>query len=444
MRIEPSRLSGKVVVPSSKSVGHRLLICAALAKGLSKIYGLSMSKDIVATLEALKGFGAEFLQMEDARGETYWQVKGLAKSMRTQTEDRSEPICIFCGESGSTLRFMIPVAMSVSSLVCFEGEGRLVERPIDEYFAILDQNSIIREYDGRLPMTLKGRLRGGAYQLSGKVSSQYTTGLLLAAPMLEEMTLLTIIDEMESKGYIDLTVDCMKQFGVEVLRQGYQQFEVTAGQGYCATEVFVEGDYSQAAFWIVAGLIGEAKIGLRGLRKDSQQGDMAVLEVVARMGGGLEWRDEMLWVSPSDTRGTIIDASQCPDLIPVLCVLGALSDGETRVVNGQRLRVKESDRITATVTELKKLGATIEETEDGMVIQGVKSLRGGCGVAGWNDHRIVMAMAVAATRCQLPIEINGTEAVAKSYPHFFEDYRALGGVAIEGGEGFGQCIWQES
>lgn len=442
--IKPSQLTGIVEVPSSKSVGHRLLICAALAKGVSKIYGLSMSKDIAATIAALQGFGAEFMLLEDSKGEKYWQIKGLPTLNPIKKEKNGERISVYCGESGSTLRFMIPVALSVSSHVRFEGEGRLVERPIDGYFGLLDQNKVIREYEGQLPLTLKGSLNGGRYELSGKVSSQYTTGLLLAAPMLDEDTVLSIVDEMESKGYVDLTLDAMKQFGVEVCRSGYQKFEIKANQNYHATEIAVEGDYSQAAFWIVAGLIGKKEIGLKGLRQDSKQGDREVLEIVTRMGGKLEWRDEILWVVPSATQGTIIDAAQCPDLIPVLCLLGTLSRGETRVINGQRLRIKESDRITATVTELKKLGADIEETADGMVIQGGMSLRGDCRVDGWNDHRIVMAMAIAATRCQQAIEINGTEAVSKSYPHFFEDYRAMGGIAIEGGEGDGQHIWQES
>lgn len=432
MIIKPSNLAGTVRVPSSKSIGHRLLICAGLAAGESQIYGLHMSKDIAATMAALKQLGVEmaWVPSSDSEEEAYWRIVGIGTqntgNWRVVGLDEA-PIRIHCGESGSTLRFMIPVAMGLRSHVQFDGDGRLAERPIDAYFPIINKNGMHMEYTGKLPLTLTGQLDGGRYELSGKVSSQYTTGLLLAAPILPSATTLVIVDDMESQGYIDLTIDCMRQFGVVVNREGYQRFMVAADQSYHGKSVHVEGDYSQAAFWIVAGLIGKEPIGLQGLRSESLQGDLAVLEITARMGGQLEWRSETLWVTPSQTRGTVIDASQCPDLIPVLCVLAALSRGETRVINGQRLRVKESDRILATVTELKKMGADIEETHDGMVIQGKDMLIGGCFVDSWNDHRIVMAAAVASTRCTSSITIDGAEAVAKSYPHFFDDFRLLGG-----------------
>ena len=358
MIIEPSSLSGIVRVPSSKSIGHRLLICAGLAAGESKIYGLHLSKDIVATMEALKQLGVSIVYITPDLPEEapYWQITGIKQNTANICQPLTNvemPIHMQCGESGSTLRFMIPVAMSVCNHVAFEGEGRLAERPIDAYFPMFEKSNIQMIYNGRLPLTLTGKLCSGTYELSGKVSSQYTTGLLLAAPVLDTDMTLVIVDEMESQGYIDLTLDCMQQFGAVVNREGYKQFTVAADQSYFNTVVHVEGDYSQAAFWIVAGLIGNQKIGLQGLRSDSLQGDRAVIEIVKRMGGHLDWQGDTLWVEPSQTSGTVIDASQCPDLIPVLCVLAALSDGETRVVNGQRLRVKESDRIVATVTELK-------------------------------------------------------------------------------------------
>lgn len=431
MKIEPSILHGVVRVPSSKSVGHRLLICAALADGESKIYDLSMSKDIKATMLALQAIGATFTLEKDEHDISFWQVRGISHSdgnkINISDENFQKEIIINCGESGSTLRFMIPVALTVADNLCFEGKGRLVERPINEFFPIFEKNQIQMVYDGKLPLKLKGKLKAGNYSISGKISSQYTTGLLLAAPLWGSQSEINICGDMESKGYIDLTLESMRLFGVNVFRDTWKRFELRANQCYLPTTVCVEGDFSQAAFWIVAGLIGKEHIKITGLNKSSVQGDRVILDFVTQMNGRLLWEDGNLLVYPSQTVGMIIDASQCPDLIPVMCVLAALSEGETRVVNGKRLRLKESDRICATVTELKKLGATIEETEDGMIVQGNETFIGGCKVEGWNDHRIVMAMAIASTRCELPIEINGCEAIEKSYPDFFKDFKELGG-----------------
>ncbi len=220
----------------------------------------------------------------------------------------------------------------------------------------------------------------------------------------------------------------MEKFGVNVQRQGYQSFLIKASEGYKATEVEVEGDFSQGAFWIVAGIIGNRVIRIRGLNPKTVQGDGVVLQLIAQMGGLFVWEEDILIVYPSKTKGMVIDASQCPDLIPILCVLASQSEGVTHVVNGQRLRVKESDRILSTVTELSKLGADIVETKDGMIVRGKSTLKGGCEVYSWNDHRIVMSMAIAATICEKPVFIKGYDAVQKSYPDFFKDFVSLGGL----------------
>lgn len=423
-------LTGQVKVPSSKSIGHRLLICAALAEGSSHIEGLSLSKDILATMVALTALGATFKR---AGSEKFGRVvvEGIGSRPKGhengKCESTEEFLLLNCGESGSTLRFLIPVGLALKDRLTFTGEGRLVERPIDEYFPIFNTSGISYDYDGRLPISLRGFLKAGKYSLSGRVSSQYTTGMLLASPMLKGSTEIQIHGEMESKGYIDLTIEAMTQFGVKVERAGYNHFVTYSSEGYKAAKVAVEGDYSQGAFWIVAGLIGDRPIRIEGLNPKSVQGDAVVLQMIEAMGGTFIWEDEVLAVYPSATKGMTIDAAQCPDLIPIMCVLATQSDGETRVINGNRLRLKESDRIRSTVTELAKLGADIVETEDGMVIKGKTSLKGGCRVDGWNDHRIVMAASIAATVCEKPIEITGYEAVQKSYPDFFEDFAQLGG-----------------
>lgn len=429
--IYPRILEGSVKVPSSKSIGHRLLICAGLAEGKSRVSNVHMSNDIEVTMGALEVLGAKFHPID-----TYtWEIEGIGgRDFGSKSEEN--PVSIFCGESGSTLRFMIPVASALRSTTTFSGENRLIERPIDEFFPMLRNSGAEVIYPGILPLSIKGRLKSGNYSFSGHVSSQYTSGLLLAAPLLSGETTIEITSSLESKGYVDLTIDAMAAFGITLNRVGYEKFTVHGPQSYKPQTIEVEGDYSQAAFWIVAGLIGRLPILLEGMRKDSIQGDSYILELVSDMGGQLFWEEKGLLVLPSKTQGRIIDASQCPDLVPILAVLCTLSDGESRIINGQRLRLKESDRITATVTELRKLGAVIIETEDGMIIQG-NPLQDfvSAELDSWNDHRIAMAMTVAAIRAEGPIGLRNPEAVKKSYPKFFEDYTSLGGEIL------GEHIW---
>lgn len=430
--IFPKSLEGTIMVPSSKSIGHRMFICAALADGESIIENVHMSKDIEVTIEALKAIGADIQPL----GELSWAVRGLSVKSQKMNET-AHKVVLFCGESGSTLRFMIPVATAVSSHNVFNGENRLVERPIDEFFPILEKSGAKLLYQGQLPLEVMGRLKAGEYGLAGHVSSQYTSGILLASPLLEGDTSVDITSPMESKAYIDLTIDVMNTFNVSVQREGYSKFFVEKDQSYQPRHVQVEGDYSQAAFWIVAGVIGNLPIKLQGMREDSMQGDRVILDIVSSMGGQLYWEADGLLVLPSKTTGRVIDASQCPDLVPILAVLCALSEGESRIINGLRLRLKESDRITSTVTELRKLGAMIIETEDGMIIEGdaLQSFLS-AELDSWNDHRIAMAMAIAATRAEGPIGIRKPSAVMKSYPKFFEDYIQLGG------EIHGEYHWQ--
>lgn len=424
--INPKVLSGDVWVPSSKSIGHRLLICAGLAVGTSQVANLHMSNDIHVTMAALAKLGAVFRQIDALT----WEVQGIGDQINHGLKV-SEPVQIACGESGSTLRFMIPVATAVHDFSVFTGENRLIERPIDEFFPILRSCGAQVDYSGSLPLTVHGRLQAGRFQLTGSTSSQYTSGMLLAAPLLKGSTRIDITSALESRAYVDLTIDAMADFGVAVKRDGYDSFTVDGPCAYQPRQLTVEGDYSQAAFWIVAGLIGKLPIRLKGMKRESRQGDRCIISLVEDMGAQLFWEDEGLLVLPSKTVGRVIDASQCPDLVPILAVLCALSEGESRIVNGQRLRLKESDRITSTVTELQKLGAVIIETEDGMIIQG-EPLQDfiSAELDSWNDHRIAMAIAVAATRTEGPIGLKNHQAINKSYPRFFEDYMQLGGEVI--------------
>jgi len=415
--LTPSVLDGKLRIPSSKSVSHRALICAALSPGICRVSGIDDSRDLRATREALTALGAGFTDL----GNGVWEVKGV--------RERTENAIIDCSESGSTLRFMIPIAALLAERAKFIGEGRLPTRPIQTILDVFDQAKTHYTYPGQLPLTTERFTLPAEFSLDGSISSQFFTGFLLAAPITGEKLTLNIEGKLESEPYVELTREVMEAFGVKVERMetGYQ---VPAGQAYKGVDFHVEGDYSQATFWIVAGLIGQNPLCLTGLKKDSTQGDRAVLELTKKMGGKWEWKGDDLWVYPSVTNGIEIDVRDIPDAVPVLSVLAAVSQGETRIVNAARLRIKESDRLQSTTDILKKLGANIVEMEDGLVIQGGAGFTGS-DVDAWNDHRIAMSVAIASTRATGEIALTGSESVNKSYPHFWEEFQRLGGIVHE-------------
>lgn len=427
VKIDPVTLRGEINIPPSKSMSHRAIICASLSSGESVIHNISYSDDIIATLEGMKALGVEVLEETlNMATDTYsLRIKGVESFKLREALINSK-------ESGSTIRFLIPILMLAGEQFTITGEGRLVERPLDTYYRIFErQNISYKTTDGLLPLHIEGRLKPDTFEIEGDISSQFITGLLFTLPLLDGDSKIVITEsELESKGYVDLTIDILGKFGIEIENRDYKEFHIAGNQSYKSREYKVEGDYSQGAFWIVAGLL-DGNIKCLDLEKDSLQGDREVVEIVERMKGKITIGDDSITVEKSDTVGTVIDASQCPDIIPVLSVLASLSEGETRVINGKRLRIKESDRITSTRTELEKLGADIREEGDGLVIVGKPSLKGGVELDSWNDHRIAMAMGVASIRCEEPITIKNSGSVSKSYPHFWEDFKKLGGVVDE-------------
>ena len=277
---------------------------------------------------------------------------------------------------------------------------------------------------------MNGKLKAGNYEIDGNISSQFITGLLYALPLLDGDSKLTINKNLESKGYIDLTLEILELTGIEIVNNDYKSFDIKGNQIYKPFDYTVEGDYSQVAFWIVAGIISanrDNEVKCLHVNKNSLQGDRKIIEIVERMGANIEIFDDYVIVKPSKTKGTVIDISQCPDIGPILTVLGALSEGETRIINGERLRIKESDRITSIKTELNKLGANVAEEGDSLIIQGVEGFKGGVTVNSWNDHRIAMSLAIASTRCEKEIILEEAESVRKSYPHFWDDFVKMGG-----------------
>lgn len=408
-------LEGDIKIPPSKSLSHRAIIAASLAQGQCRIDNLIQSKDIIATTKCMENLGASFKINKS------YEITGIdALKLHQKTFD--------CHESGSTLRFMIPIAMLANEEVTFIGQGKLISRPLEPFFDLFKEQNIPYRYEKSLPLTVTGSFKAGLYRLRGDISSQFITGLLYALPLLEGDSTIEVTTHLESKGYIDLTLDVLKQFGIVIENNNYKTFKIPGNQSYKPVDYYVEGDYSQIAFWIVAGLIN-GNINCLDMRQDSKQGDREILDIVKRMAGHIEI-GAAIHVKKSQTKHTTIDASQCPDIIPVLTVLASVSEGTTEIINAGRLRIKECDRLTATTRELNKLGAQVTELEEGLVIKGKKSLKGGC-VSGWNDHRIVMAMAIASLVCENDVFIEGADAITKSYPHFFEDFEMLGGQVNE-------------
>ena len=422
IKIKPSILNGKIEIPPSKSYSHRAVIAAALAEGgkKSKIDNLKFSVDITTTTDIMENWGAKIKRFESA-------LEIIGNDGKVVPKDKY----VQCNESGSTIRFLIPIGITDENELIFDGKGKLVDRPLDSYYRIFDKQRIFyKSENGKLPLTVNGKLKAGNFEIDGNISSQFITGLLYALPLLDGDSKLTINKNLESKGYIDLTLEILKLAGIEIMNNDYKSFDIRGNQIYKPFDYTVEGDYSQVAFWIVAGIISANRnneVKCLHVNKNSLQGDREIIEIVQRMRANLEIFDDYVLVRPSKTQGTIIDISQCPDIGPILTVLGALSEGETRIINGERLRIKESDRITSIKTELNKLGANVAEEGDSLIIQGVEGFTGGVTVNAWNDHRIAMSLAIASTRCEKEIILEEAESVRKSYPHFWDDFVKMGG-----------------
>ena len=415
--LKPSTLNGSVIIPPSKSLSHRAILAAALAEGESIIENLVFSEDIEATCRAVEQLGIKVFK------------EGTSLRIHGKSTLKSPGVPLDCNESGSTLRFLIPFASLLDGPITFTGKGKLVTRPLDPYFKLFNEQNITYKHEGALPLTVEGKFKSGIYRLPGNVSSQFVTGLMYVLPLLDGHSEIILESELESRDYVELTIQVLKTFGIEIITIDNEHYKIRGNQRYRPANYRVEGDYSQAAFWIAAGLIGNG-LKLSDLAKETKQGDQRILDIVRDMGANLAWAEDELIISGIQTKGAVVDASQCPDLVPIVATLAAVSKGKTQIINAGRVRIKESDRLKAICTELKVLGANIEEEPEGLIIEGVERLSGG-RVNGWNDHRIVMSLAIASIRSDAEVVIDGSEAVAKSYPHFFEVFQSLGGNLIE-------------
>lgn len=424
-KIIPTNLQGEIIIPPSKSISHRAIICGGLSKGLSRIENIVFSDDIIATLDGMKAFGVEAKAIESS-------IKGEGRTVLIEGNEKLYLAnnTIDCKESGSTLRFLIPMATLIEKDITFMGRGKLVERPLEPYYNIFKKQGIAyKNNGGKLPLTVTGKLEPGIFKVKGNISSQFITGLMFVLPLLNEESKIIITNNLESKGYVDLTMDTLKKFNIEIENINYKEFIIKGNQKYIGNKYRVEGDFSQAAFWLVAGILG-TKIRCLDLNIDSLQGDRKILDILQKMGGQVLIHNNYVETRESETKGIVIDGSQCPDLVPILAVLGAVSKGTTKIINASRLRIKESDRLKAISTELNKLGADIKELNDGLIINGKDALKGG-KVDSWNDHRIAMALGVASIKCKERVIISNSEAVVKSYPEFWNDFIKLGGKLDE-------------
>ena len=398
VRIYPRRLAGAVTPPPSKSMAHRALLAAALADGVSVIGNVALSQDMEATLRGMTALGAAWEQTDEGT----LRVSGTGGARKSFAElPRFD-----CGESGSTLRFLIPVALAVAGGGVFIGRGRLMERPQKPYFDLFDEKGISYERTADA-LTVRGTLTPGEYRLAGNVSSQFFTGLLFALPLLGGGSTLTPTTRLESRGYVAMTREVLARAGVTVT--GEERFAVSPSV-YRPFDLTVEADWSQAGFWYAARFLGNG-VEVCGLNEGSAQGDRVVKDLFERFSAAGEQS---------------VDVSDCPDLLPPLAVMAARRNGTTHFVNAARLRMKESDRLTMTAALLRALGVPAEESADRLTVCGVPAFSGGT-VDGANDHRIVMAAAVAAAAGTAPVTVTGAEAVRKSYPSFWEEYKRLGG-----------------
>ena len=410
--VKPGKRNGAITIPASKSYPHRLLIGASLGNKETVLDCEGISKDIEATIKCLNALGAK-IEYNDNRN---------IRINKTVGKNREEAD-MFCGESGSTLRFLIPVVGALGRNAVFHMEGKLSERPLDALTNELIAHGMNISKDDKL-LKCQGRLKAGDYTIPGDISSQYVSGLLFALPILEGDSTLRVTGKIESAGYIKMTEDVLASMGI-LFEKKENLYTIPGNQTFCTPDkLTVEKDWSNAAFFLCMGAQSEKGITLRGMNMNSAQGDIAIVEILKNFGARVSVEGDNITVSKGTLLGITVDASTIPDLVPTISALASLADGETRIINAERLRFKESDRLLSTSELLINVGANVTKLDDGLIIHGQNKLSGGTADA-MNDHRIAMSAAVTACSAKDVILIKGAECVAKSYPDFWKDFDSL-------------------
>ncbi len=405
-----ARVKSKIRAISSKSEAHRALICAALSDRETRLICTDTNADIDATASCLNSLGTKIVRTEDG-----FLICPIDRLNKAQVLD--------CNESGSTMRFLLPLACALGADCMFLMRGRLPRRPLSPLYELLEDNGISLSPQGENPLKISGRLACGEYRLAANISSQYISGMLFALSVLQGESSLCLDGNVESAPYIEMTIETLKRFGADIFFDNKNSIFYIKGKEKLISPVTAQigGDWSNAAFFLCAGAIGKNSVTLTHLDKSSTQGDRAILDILAKMGADIIKNDGEITVSPSKLRGVRIDAANIPDLVPILATVASVAQGETVICNASRLRLKESDRIESVCTMLASLGADIRATEDGMIIHGKVALSGG-SVDSFNDHRIAMSAAIASLVCENEVKINRFEAINKSYPSFLDGF----------------------
>lgn len=419
--LHPAHLHGTVDAPPSKSQAHRKLICAGLTAGVTELDGWMSSRDTDATLHCLETLGVR-AELADRR----LTVHGLTDV------PAGEPL-LDCGDSGSTVRFLVPLAMALTHGGVFRLAGRMNRRPMEVYRDLFVPRNVrwfmTTGADGEAELHVSGPLQAGDYVLPGNISSQFISGLLMALPLLTGVSTITVRPPVESGGYIRMTLQALRESGIRIEDIGTWAWRIPGKQQFHAQSGALHGDYSHAAAFLSAAALGQDVI-VRGLNPQTEQGDRAMLAHLQTLGAEIEERDGLLRVIPHPLHGASFDLPDCPDLAPMLALTCALAEGESRLSGCGRLRLKECDRLSATASILNSLGAHATVRQDTLLIQGVKSLRGGVTVDARQDHRMVMMTAMAATVCERPVGLTEEDiaSVSKSWPDFFRVYASVGGM----------------
>lgn len=414
--VSPSKFSGLVNMPPSKSFMHRAIFAAAMCYGNSVLKNVVISDDIIATLGAIENLGANY-ELVGKSLRIDGRLNNLLKPSKRVIE-------VDCFESGSTLRFLIPIALAFGKNLVIKGRGQLLNRPIDCYIDSFKEQNVVIEKISCEKLHISGRLKSGTYFIDGKVSSQFVTGLLMALPNLSGKSSLKIKSDLCSKPYVYITLDVLKSFGIDIF-EGEEEYIVNGIQRYQSRKYEIEGDYSQAAFFEVLGCINPIYIG--GLNSGSIQGDMKMLGLIERCGANVTWKNGLLRVSPGNLRSFCVNVTDIPDLTPPISILACMCKGRSVIEGISRLKFKESNRIVSIVNMLKNIGGKIVVEGDKMLINGINAFDGGI-VDTYNDHRIAMSAAIAAAYSKKPITILRANSVNKSYPNFYKDYQSLGGI----------------
>lgn len=412
VKIKPTSPKGIVSAISSKSDAHRAIICAALADDKTSIYISQLSKDIEATLNCIKNMGADYIKKDNI-----YEIIPAKKYIQNPVLD--------CGESGSTLRFLMPVLSALGTGATFVGSGRLPERPMELIVDLLSEHNNSFS-SSKPPITVSGKTCSGKFSIAGNISSQFISGLLFALPLLKEKSVIKLTSKLQSSAYVNMTIDTLKGFGINIETKE-DEFIINAFENYTSPkEYVVEGDWSNAAFFMVMAALG-GEITIQNLNPCSYQSDKMILDALTSAGVNYVSSKNEITVKKSQIKPFDFDVSQCPDLFPVLSILACGANGKSTLYNAERLRIKESDRIKTTKELILNLGGKAQETADSLIIYGNGKLKGGAADS-FNDHRIAMSAFCASVICDEEIILKDARAVDKSYPSFMEDFNKIGGA----------------